>query len=110
MKKITLLMILLLAFSLALTGEPITLKASYMGQGNTWQITLTLEKAANSELAIWYPTETGIESKVRVLYNLPLEPGVYTFIWDGLDDDGNKLEYRLNQNVRYRNGKVVMLK
>lgn len=110
MKKIYLLLILLIAFSFVAAEDAITLKATYNGSGNSWLITLTLEKRTTSELSIWYPNELGGEDKVRVLYDLPLEPGVYTFYWDGLDEEGNRLQYRLNQNVRYRNGKVVMLK
>ncbi|MCF7794552.1 MAG: hypothetical protein K9N09_11165 [Candidatus Cloacimonetes bacterium] len=110
MKKIYILLIILLAFSIAFAEDGIVLKATYTGHGNCWLINLSIDKALNEELAIWYPNELGGEQKVRVLYDLPLEPGVYTFYWDGLDDEGNRLQYRINQNVRYRNGKVVMLK
>ncbi len=110
MKRIYFLIIALLVFTVLSAEDPIDFRATYLGFGNSWEISFTLTQTYTEELSIWYPDEAGREKKVRILYNKTLGPGTYTFHWDGLDELGNRLEYRAGQNVRYRNGKVVMLK
>lgn len=110
MKRSILFALIILISAFLFAEDPIDFTVRYAGGENCWEISFILTQIQTEELAIWYPTELGNHRKVKVLYNKTLFPGQHVFYWDGKDDNGNFLPYLLNQNVIYRNKKVLMLK
>ncbi|HPR18852.1 MAG TPA: hypothetical protein PLD62_11465 [Candidatus Cloacimonadota bacterium] len=110
MKKINILLVLILAASFLSADNIENLSATYMGNDNTWEITLIINKATTVVLSVWYPDEKGEYTQIRVLYDKPLEAGTYTFFWDGKNNQGVPVKYIAKQKVIYRNGKVLLLK
>jgi hypothetical protein len=110
MKKLVLLSLFVIIITGLFAEDPVNFYARYVGNGNCWEISFVLTEIQTEELAIWYPFEEGVYRKIRVLSHETLKPGNYCFYWDGKDDSGNSVDYKIGQNAIYRNRKVLLLK
>ena len=61
-------------------------------QGDDLELTFNIEDDANVSVGIWKGTSTSGNADVVLLDEVALSSGDYKFVWDGRDEDGDKVK------------------
>jgi|GEM_PF-1937600 flagellar hook assembly protein FlgD len=61
-------------------------------QGDDLELTFNIEDAADVSVGIWKGTSTSGNADIVLLDEVALSAGDYKFVWDGRDEDGDKVK------------------
>jgi len=100
MKKILIISLFLIIFTHIVALDNYNLTATYLSN-NEWRISFTLKENSVITLSI-----TGIDDELirTIEKSIELEPGSYSYIWDGKNEQGQKVE---GSHARLVHGKRV---